>query len=134
MSLVIPMRMCLLPLPCIVNHRGKVGFLWNPAQFIANLAARSDEYGRVSSTPGSLDGVDRNARYFTGGLDHLTYRKSQAIAKIIDAVFSGKDAVQCEQVSARQVLDVNIVADRGSIRCGIVGSVDLNRRTLSCRH
>src|SRR5260370_18852364 len=126
--------MRLLPLPRIVNHRGKVGLLWSPAQFLANLAARSDEYWRVSRTPGSLNSIDRNSRYFTSGLDHLAYRKSQAIAKVIDPVFSGRDAVQCEQVGARQVLDVNIVADRSPIGCRIVGSVNLNRGLLSCCH
>src|SRR5260370_18241315 len=33
-------------------------------------------------------------------------------------------------MGTRQVLDVNIVADRGPIGCGIVGSVDLNLGTL----
>src|SRR5437588_11291135 len=110
--------MRLPPLPGIANHRVEVGLLWNPAQFIANLAARSDEYWRVSSTPGSLNGVDRSSRYFTGGLDHLAYRESQAIAKVIGTVFPGRDAVQWEQVGARQVLDVNIVADRSPVGGG----------------
>src|SRR5438128_1851042 len=92
----IPAWMHLLPLPGITNHRGKVGLLWSPAKLIANLAARSDEYWRVSSTPGSLNSVDRNSRYFTSGLDHLAYRKSQAISKVVDSVLSGMDIVQCE--------------------------------------
>ena len=43
----------------------------------------------------------------------------------------GTDTVQRKYVRVRQVLDVNIVADRSPIACGIVGSVDLNLGTFT---
>src|SRR5437870_13764159 len=62
-SLVISLRMGLLPLPGITNHRGKIRLSGNPPQFIPNLLARRDEDGRVSSTPGSLNCVNGPSWY-----------------------------------------------------------------------
>src|SRR5436305_13711926 len=81
-SVVISMRMGLLPLPGITNHRGEIGLSGNPTQFITNLLARSHEDARISCTPGSLNRVDGYSGYSTSGLDHLAYRKAHAIAKV----------------------------------------------------
>src|SRR6266571_1011951 len=134
LSLVISMRMDLQPLPGITNHRGEIRLSGNPAQFIPDPLTGSDEDGWVSSTPGSRNSIDGPSGYFTCRLDHLAYRESFAISKIVDPMFPSLDALYSEHVGAGQVLDVNIVADRRSIGCGIVSSVDLHLGTLPSRH
>jgi hypothetical protein len=126
----VPMRMRLSPLPCIANHRSEVGLGGNPAQFVPNLLAGSNQDGWISSTAGSFNSSDGPPGDFACRLNHIAYREAHTVSKVIDAVLSGTDTVQRKQVGTRQVLDVNIVTDRRSIGCGIVRSVDLNLGTL----
>src|SRR5947209_9478265 len=125
--------MRLSPLPGITNHRSKGRLGGNPAQFVPNFLTGSNQDGWISSPSGSFNSIDGPPGDFACRLNHIPYREAHTVPKVINAMLSGTDTVQCKQVGTRQVLDVDIVTNRRSIGCGIVSSIDLDLGTLPGR-
>ena len=83
---------------------------------------------RPSSTTGISRPVTRARR-----VDHLAHRVTALAAEVVDVVAAGHGLLQRQDVRAPEVLDVDVVADRGAVRRRIVGAEDRHGLALARR-
>ncbi len=67
----------------------------------------------------------------TRGVDHLANAESVAVAEVADEFLSGFETMQGQKMSFRKIENVDVIANTGSVRSGVVGTKDGNVGALS---
>ena len=108
-----------MPAPCRVHDLLKGGVARFPAELVDGLLRAGDEAGGVAVATRFLDGGDRIAADLPAGLDHFADGVALAVAEIVKTAFA---RLEREYVRLGEVDDVNVVADAGAVRSGVVGA------------
>jgi hypothetical protein len=98
-----------------------------PAEQLTGPIGGRDERGRIARAPlgvGCGDGVPRHA---SGGLDHLPDAETGAVAEVARQPVVDVERLQRQHVGVGEVGDVDVVADRRAVRCGVVGAEHRDR-------
>src|ERR1700750_291988 len=66
------------------------------------------------------------ARYAARRFDNLAHRKSLAVTNVVDHLFSRLECFERKHMRLRQVLHVDVVADAGTVRRGVILAEDLD--------
>jgi len=104
-----------------------------PAQDLSDAGGIADELGRVSRAAGEFLGLQVQSRGGDDLGDHLAYRGPLAGAHVEDVlghVLTTGQVVQGGDMSAGEVLDVDVVTHAGAVRSRVVGAEDLGGLTL----
>src|SRR5262249_10913198 len=112
----IPVGIFLPPLPRAQDHRLQLGYLRSPAQLSHDLLRAGDQRWRIARPPRFFLAADFSASNVACGLDHLLYAMPAAVSQVVDQPLRlgfPSQLPQRKHVCARQVADVNIVADAG---------------------
>ena len=92
-----------------------------PSEFISNPAGIGDKYRRVAGTSSFCPGRNRMAGDLPRGLDDLADRITAAVAQIIGRIASAiEQGLQRQQVRPGEVGDMDIVAQAGTVRRGVI--------------
>ena len=108
-----------MPAPCRVHDLFESGVARFPAEFVDGLLGSGYEPGWVAVASCFLDGGDRFAADLPAGLDHFADGVALAVAEIVKTTFA---RLEREYVSLGEIDDVNVVADTGAVRSGVVGA------------
>ena len=108
-----------MPAPCRVNDLLDRCIVRFPAEFVDGFLGTGDEAGGVAVATPFLDGGDRFAADLFAGLDHFAHGVALAVAEIVKTAFA---RLEREDVRLGEIDDVNVVADAGAVRRGVVGT------------
>ena len=106
-------------LPGIRDHRGQPAF-GAPAEFGVDPVGGGDEHRRVTRPARGELGRDVPAGHLAAGAEHLEVGEPGAAAQVVDPVLTGHARLQGEHVGPGQVGHVDVVADAGAVRGGVV--------------
>src|ERR1700733_11466847 len=124
----------LMPFPSARNNIVQLIELALPAELALYLFRTRDQHSRVAWTPLRFFHRNRGPGYAAHRLDHLANGEAVPIADVVDQPVAIIERFKGEQVRARQILYMHIVADAGAIRCRIVLPEDLDALALSQSH
>ena len=99
-------------------NRGKPGF---PAKLFDGLLRPGKQSRWIASPAGFLDGGDGFAADTFAGIDHFAYGLSLAIAEVEEPAFT---RFHREHVCLGQIDDMNVIANAGAVRGGVIGAKD----------
>src|ERR1041385_8782209 len=103
------------PIPGRLDNQTQVLELRLPAQFALDPVGAGDEHGGISGSTRRYPRLDLAPGNFTGGVDHfLDGVAVTAAAEVIDRAALVEN-VQGENVRARQIDDVNVIAHAGAV-------------------
>src|SRR6266436_3873039 len=120
-----------MPGQSAANDREQVRTLSPPTEPLRGEARVGDEDRWVACpsrgiTPGHSPPADRLGRG-----DHLTHRVTSAHPKVQRRTFaSGVQVFERAQMRVGKILDVNVIADGGTVCSRIIDAVDLDVRSL----
>ena len=121
-------RMCAVPAPRVAHDGVEIGVLRRPAQVLANPLRRCIQHGGIAGTPWRRAPRQRFAGDPLHRGNHVLHRRRTLGANV---VAGGRSALRksCKRpnVGIRQIGDMNVVAQTGSVGCRIVLSEDLDR-------
>ena len=120
-----------MPFPSALDYRVERLELRLPAKFLLDSRRGSDEPGRVAWPAWFFDCVDFSSSDFTTGFDHFSNARTAACAEVVTA--AGGFA-KSQNMRIGEIEDVNVIANTGSIRRVVVGSVDFDVRFFTERH
>src|SRR6516165_6242446 len=107
--------------------RMKVRVLRPPAEPLGRVARIGNEYRRITRPPGSLAPRDRPPADRLGRSNHFAYRMAVPRPEVQRRAFpTGVQMLKRAQMSFGQILDVNVVTYRRSVRCRVVGPIDVD--------
>src|SRR5215203_1741706 len=130
--LLVTVGMVLHPGPGVGDHGLQFRLLRFPTEVGLDLLAGGHERGRVPRPPRRLDGVYAFACDAAGGFDYFPDREASSVAEVVDAVLSWPGRLECQQMGAAEVFDVDVVAYGGAVARRVVGAEDLHGRALRC--
>src|SRR4051794_21070865 len=108
--------MRLEPRPRVGDHRLDLRLARDPAQLVADLLRRRHQRRGIARAPALLVDRDLPSGHRARGLDHLAHREAGAVAEVVDLVHAGiRRALEPEDVRLPEVLDVDVVPDRGAV-------------------
>src|SRR5699024_2153498 len=116
----VAVRVRLVPGPGVGDHRLDLRFARLPAEHAPDLGRGGDELRRVARAALLLGRLDVNAGHLAGGVDHLADGEAVAVAEVKDAVHARLGRPDRADVRVREVLDVDVVADRGAVARRVV--------------
>src|SRR5215207_5072000 len=128
--LLVTVGMVLHPGPGVGDHGLQPRLLGFPAEVGLDLLARGHERRRIPRPPRRLDGVYASACDASGGFDYLPDGETSSVAQVVDAVLSWFGRLECQQMAAAEVFDVDVVAHGGAVARRVVGAEDLHGRAL----
>src|SRR5215211_1660156 len=128
--LLVTVGMVLHPGPGVGDHGLQFRLLGFPVEVGLDLLARGHERRRVPRPPRRLDGVYTLACDEAGGFDYLPDGETSSVAQVVDAVLSWFGRLECQQMGAAEVFDVDVVAHGGAVARRVVGAEDLHGRAL----
>ena len=97
-----------------------------PAELGLDPVGRGDQHRRVASPARRRVGADRDAGDLGAHVDDLADREAGPVTEVVDPVLAGPARGQRPQMSVGQVGDVDVVADAGPVRGGVVVAEDLH--------
>ena len=100
----------------------------SPTEFGANFFRRRDEARGIAGTAGFFHGLDVAPRNCFAGFNDLANRSSSASAQIVKITFFG---LHREDVGLGKVENMNVVADAGAVRRGVIGAENIHRLALA---
>jgi len=114
-----------MPAPSRLDNRPQIRIAWFPPKFLGDLFRRGNQgCGVTCPTAADLD-RDRVAGDFQADFDHFLDGVASAVAQVVDhAVTAVQQGAQRQGVGRGQVADMDIIADAGAVRCGVVVTVD----------
>lgn len=101
--------------------------LGRPVKFTADFFGAGDEGGGIAGAPGGFDEGNIAAGNAAGGGEDFKDAEADAGAEIVDALIGVLEGVEDEEVRLREIVDMDVVANTGAVRRGIVGAEDRNR-------
>src|SRR4051794_6230909 len=108
--------MRLEPRPRVGDHRLDLRLARDPAQLVADLLRRRHQRRGIARAPALLVDRDLPSGHRARGLDHLAHREAGAVAEVVDLVHAGiRRALEPEDVRLPEVLDVDVIPDRGAV-------------------
>ena len=121
---LIPVRMRGVPPPCRADDLFHICELRLPAEHRTRLLARRDELRRIARTArADLHRDCLACRFFRRG-DHLLHREAAAAPEVKNvALPAAPQIVKRTHMRIREINDVNVVAQTGSVRRRIVVAV-----------
>src|SRR6202167_5491852 len=90
-------------------------FLWAVEKTVCVAGAAGDDF----------DG-NGMAGYATDRFDYFSHGKTRAIAKIVDEWPLGCERIESEKMGLGEVLDVDVIADAGTVGSRIIIAVDFD--------
>src|SRR5262245_53973188 len=117
-------RMTAMPTPRGGNNGTEVLVFWLPSQFLHRAVGRRHQCRRIARTPRSFDYSHGPPRYFFTSPDHLAHAVAAADAEVVLHPLPGSQLQERQQVSFRQVIDVDIVTNAGAVRRRIIGPIN----------
>ena len=119
-----------MPGPCGGDDVFKLCVFGFPTEFSERFLGSGHEPGRIAGPAGFLDGRDAFAGNLFAHLNHFADGIAFAITEIEEALLAGFHG---EDVGLREIDDVDIIANAGAVRRGIVGAVNFALRRLAQR-
>lgn len=98
-------------------ERGVLGF---PAEGLAELFFAGYQDGGIARAPRRHFARNLAAGDFFGGVEDFEDGKASAVANIEGFAGDGFDGLEGAEMGIGDVEDVDIIADAGAVRCGIV--------------
>src|SRR5262249_17837780 len=112
-SIVVPLRMADVPFPRRLDDRPQVGVARLPAQPLLNPLRRRPQRRRAARAPRPLLYRHRLAGHRLRRLDDLANAVTTADAQVVTVPLPRLQLLQRQQVSLRQVIDVDVIANAG---------------------
>src|ERR1700730_9443749 len=114
------------------NDRVQVRTLSPPTEPLRSEARIRDEDRRVACSSGAITPGHSSPADRLGRGDHLSHRMTSADPKVQRRAFaSGVKLFERAQMCVGKILDVNVIADAGTVCSRIIDAVDLDVRSLS---
>src|SRR5215471_7330532 len=114
------------------DDRFEVGHNGAPAKELGREAGIGDQHRRVASPPRGIATRDAPPTDSLGDPNHLSHGMAGARAEVHRGGFAaGQQIFERAQMAFGQILDVDVIADRGPVRGRIIGSVNLDVRPLA---
>ena len=125
--------MALHPLPCARHDRVKIGMLRCPTKLVANPGGTGDQNGCIAFPTGSLAHIDSTPSNAPRRLDDFAHAESVACPEVVDQRSSLRQRIQRENVSLRQIANVNVIANTRGVGRWIIGAKDGHEFALTSR-
>src|SRR6266487_4451247 len=120
-----------MPFPSAVDNRVERLELRLPTKFFLDSLRGSDEPGRVAWSTWFFNRLDFSSGDFAARFDHFSYARTPTRAEIVAAA---RGFAESQNMRIREIEDVNVIANTGSIRRVVVGSVNVDVWFFSERH
>src|ERR1039458_1574915 len=105
--------------PGVGDHIGELRLAGLPPELSPDPLAGRDQHRRVTGAPGRPAYRGRTTGHGLCSSDLLAPREAVAVTEIEDLVLPRAGPLQRQQVGSRQILDVDVVTDRGAVRGGL---------------
>src|SRR6478735_5604157 len=102
-----------------------------PPKFFLDPFRGSDEPGRVAWSAWFFNRLDFSCSDFAARFDHFSYARTAARAEIVTAAGG---LAESQNMRIGEIEDVDVIANTGSIRRVVVGSVNFDVRFFTERH
>src|SRR5688500_1559740 len=119
--MVVPSWMRAAPRPRALDHGLELAMDRTPSELLADPRRAREQPARVTGAAGRLDHADLAAGHAAHGVDDLAIRVADAATEVVGARLEAIDRVEAEQVRARDVADVHVVADARAVGRVVVG-------------
>lgn len=100
---------------------GKSG---RPAEFGADFFGAGDQNRRITGAARRLDKRDFAAGNALSGGDDLANAAADTVAEVVDAARRMIESLEDREVGDGEIVNVNVIADAGAVRSGVVGAKD----------
>ena len=104
--------------------------LWLPAKFAFYLVRAGDQTRRVAGAPRLFHHRNFLAGHLAAGIDDFAHAGTSARAEIVKITLP---RIERENVRARQIQDVDVVANAGAVRSLVIRPINLHVRLLPKR-
>ena len=118
------LRVSAVPVPSRLHDLLDVQVVGRPAQQRLSTAAVGHQFRRIARTPGSDVGGDRMPRHAPAGVDHLPHTVPAPRAEIELQPAARPQLFQRFDMRIPQIVDVNVVANTGTVGSRIVVAED----------
>src|ERR1700753_103478 len=123
-----------MPLPRCADDVVELGVFRLPTEFGFDFCRAGDQHGGVAgATRELLDGY-RMSGYSPSRLHDLPHGKTLAVSQVVDHPVALIERLKGQKMRLRQILHVNVIADPGAVRCGIVLTESFDAVTPSDSH
>src|SRR5688572_28211631 len=123
--------MCFMPFPGGADNLFELRIFWFPAEFIPCFVGSGDQFWWITRATRLFDYRDFPLADAFTRRDYFSHRVTIAVAKIVEALFAGDHR---ENVGLRQINNVDVIANAGSVGRGIVRAEDFAMGRLAERH
>src|SRR5246127_3532062 len=117
-------RMFSAPLPGATHDGLELRKLRLPVQVTLDAVRRRYQHCRIAGAPRHLARGNRMTGYASSGFDDFANAKAVTGAEIVDELVALAQRVEYEDVRAGEIAHVNVIADAGAVRRGIVRAKD----------
>ena len=117
-----------MPFPCGFNNILQLNDLSFPSECFVGFARVGNQFGWIAFSSGFFHAGDGFASDFFAGLNDFPNRMTTAYSQVVATGCLGFDGFD---MSAGQVDDVDVVANAGSVRSGVIGAKDVTALLLS---
>src|SRR3954470_3029566 len=120
-----------MPFPCAFDDDIQRLELRFPIKLGFNFLRRSDESWRIARSARLFNRFDLSSRDFATGVNDLSDTGAASSAEVIESAGGGSES---QDVRVREVDNVNVISNTGSIGCIVIRSVNLDAWALAERH
>ena len=120
-----------MPTPCGLHYLFQARKLRLPAKLSDRFLSGGYQARRIARTPGFLNGLDAHASNVLAHFDDFAHRIAVAVAQVKKALFAWR---QGQDMSLRQVSDMDVVANACAVRRRIVGPENIALGCQAHRH
>src|SRR5262245_8452752 len=101
------------PFPGASHDRLEVGDPGTPVELAVDLVGACNQHGGIAGPPLRLLYRDRVTGHAAHRVDHLPYAEATAVSQVVDQLVPLLERSQHQQMRARQICDVDVVAHTG---------------------
>ena len=102
-----------------------------PTKFPLDSLRGSDEPGRVAWSARFFDRVNFSSSDFAAGFDYFSNARTATRAEVVT---TGGGFAESQNMRLGEIEDVNVIANTGSIRRVVIGSVNFDIRSFTERY
>jgi len=113
-----------IPIPGAADNFFEVGALRLPVEFAFDFFGAGYQDSGVAGAALDFADGDGVAGDAAGGFDDFAYAEAFSVAEIVDELVFFLQRVENEEVSARKIANMNVIAHAGAVGSRIVGAED----------
>src|SRR5262245_11297291 len=120
-----------MPFPGALDNCVEGLELWFPAKFLLDSLRGRNEPRWVTRSPWFFDRLDFSSSDFAARLDYFSNARTAACAEVVTTAHGFAES---QNMRLSQIDDVNVIANTGSIRRIVIGSINFDIRSFSEGH